>query len=129
VTEDGEELFPWYFDVDNLQTHWGQLSSADNSTAWTLSTKAEPTFQHDGEMDYITLKMYKSTDNTTTVYGIAKDGTATVIPQPEPGSWSNDEKYYDYDFTGGSYNGFRIESGGKLTVTMLRVYYYAPEGE
>ena len=129
VTEDGEELFPWYFDVDNLQTHWGQLSSADNSTAWTLSTKAEPTFQHDGEMDHITLKMYKSTDNTTTVYGIAKDGTATVIPQPEPGSWSNDEKYYDYDFTGGSYNGFRIESGGKLTVTMLRVYYYAPEGE
>lgn len=26
-------------------------------------------------------------------------------------------------------NGFRIESGGPLYVTMLRVYYYAPEGE
>ena len=129
VTEDGEELFPWYFDVSNLKTNWGQLYSADNTTAWTLSTKTEPTFQHNGEIDHIMLKMYNSAENTTTVYGIDKDGTATVISQPEPGYWSESEKYYDYDFSGGSYNGFRIESGGKLTVTMLRVYYYAPEGD
>ena len=129
VYEDGEELLPWYFDVSNLKTNWGQLYSADGSTAWTLSTKTEPTFQHDGEIHHITLKMYNSAVNTTTVYGISPDGTATVIAQPESGYWSSSEKYYDYDFTVGSYNGFRIESGGPLYVTMLRVYYYAPEGE
>ena len=129
VYEDGEELHPWYFDVSNLKTNWGQLYSADGSSAWTLSTKTGASFQHDGEIHHITLKMYNSAENTTTVYGIAKDGTSTVIAQPESGYWSSSEKYYDYDFTGGSYNGFRIESGGKLYVTMLRVYYYAPEGD
>ena len=138
VYEDGEELFPWYFDVSNLKTNWGQLFSADGSSAWTLSTKTGTGFQHKGEIDHITIKMYKTKKvngvtvenvNTTTVYGIAEDGTETLIAQPEAGSWSNDEKYYDYDFTVGSYNGFRIESGGPLYVTMLRVYYYAPEGE
>jgi len=129
VYEDGEEIFPWYFDVSNLKTNWGQLYSADGSSAWTLSTKTGVGFQHDGEIDHITLKMYNSTENLTTVYGIASDGTATVIAQPESGYWSSSEKYYDYDFTVGSFNGFRIESGGPLYVTMLRVYYYAPEGE
>ena len=67
--------------------------------------------------------------NTTTVYGISPDGTATVIAQPEAEYWSSTEKYYDYDFTGASYNGFRIESGGPLYATMLRFYYYAPSGD
>lgn len=129
VYEDGEELLPWYFDVSNLKTNWGQLFSEDGSTAWTLSTKTEASFQHDGEIDHITLKMSNTKENTATVYGIAPDGTATVIAQPEAGYWSSTEKYYDYDFSTGSYNGFRIESGGPLYVTMLRVYYYAPEGE
>ena len=129
VSEDGEEMTPWYFDVSNLKTNWGHLFSADDSSAWTLSTRTGAGFQHDGEIDHITLKMNNSTVNTATVYGIASDGTATVIPQPASGYWSESEKYYDYDFTTGSYNGFRIESGGKLNVLMLRVYYYAPEGE
>jgi len=129
VTEYGEEFFPWYFDVSNLKTNWGYLYSADNSTEWTLSTKTDPSFQHDGEIHHITLKMSKSATNTTKVYAIATNGTSTLIPQPEPGSWSESEKYYDYDFTGGSYNGFRIESGGPLYVTMLRVYYYPPTGD
>lgn len=129
VTEPGEELFPWYFNVSNLKTNWGQLYSADGTSAWTLSTKTESSFQHNGEIHHITLKMSNKATNTTTVYGISPDGTATVIAQPEAGYWSTTEKYYDYDFTGGSYNGFRIESGGPLYVTMLRVYYYAPTGD
>lgn len=129
VSEYGEEMTPWYFNVSNLKTNWGQLFSADNSTEWTLSTCTDVTMQHHGEIHHITLKMYNSAENTTTVYGIASDGTATVIAQPDAGYWSSSEKYYDYDFTGGSYNGFRVESGGKLYVTMLRVYFYAPEGE
>jgi len=129
VIEPGEELFPWYFNVSNLKTNWGQLYSADGTSAWTLSTKTESSFQHNGEIHHITLKMSNKATNTTTVYGISPDGTATVIAQPEAGYWSTTEKYYDYDFTGGSYNGFRIESGGPLYVTMLRVYYYAPTGD
>ena len=129
VYEDGEELFPWYFDVSNLKTNWGQLYSADGSSAWTLSTRTGAGFQHEGEIHHITLKMSNKADNTTTVYGISSDGTATVIAQPESGYWSNSEKYYDYDFTVGSFNGFRIESGAPLYVTMLRIYFYAPEGE
>lgn len=129
VTEDGEEFLPWYFDVSNLKTNWGYLYSADNASAWTLSTKTGASFQHDGEIEHIMLKMSNKATNTTKVYGITPAGTATLIAQPEAGYWSESEKYYDYDFTGGYYNGFRIESGGKLTVTMLRVYYYAPEGE
>jgi hypothetical protein len=129
VYEDGEEFLPWYFDVSNLKTNWGYLYSADDASAWTLSTKTGASFQHNGQIDHITLKMSNSANNTATVYGITPDGTVTVIAQPEAGYWSESEKYYDYDFTGGYYNGFRIESGGKLTVTMLRVYYYAPERE
>lgn len=140
VYEDGEELYPWYFDVTNLKTNWGQLYSADGTSPWTLSTKTGASFQHDGEIHHLTLKMNKTKKdsssgltvenvNTTTVYGIAKDGTATLIAQPEAGSWSNSEKYYDYDFTVGSFNGFRIESGGPLYVTMLRIYVYPPTGE
>ena len=85
--------------------------------------------QHSGNIERITLKMSNSTTNTAKVYGIAHDGTATEIAMPESGYWSTSEKYYDYDFTGGSYNGLKIESGGKLTVTMLRIYFYAPEGD
>ena len=129
VYEDGEELFPWYFDVNNLKTNWGYLYSSDGTSAWTLSTKTGAGFQHDGEVHHITLKMSNKADNTTTVYGISSDGTATVIAQPESGYWSDSEKYYDYDFTVGSYNGFRIESGGPLYVTMLRIYFYPPTGE
>jgi hypothetical protein len=127
VTEDGEEYFPWYFNVSNLKTNWGYLYSADGSSAWTLSSCTTPSMQHQGEIDHLTLKMSNTKENTSTVYGIAPDGTATVITQPEAGYWSSSEKYYDYDFTVGSYNGFRIESGGPLYVTMLRIYFYAPE--
>ncbi|MBO4764248.1 MAG: hypothetical protein J5508_00880 [Bacteroidales bacterium] len=56
-------------------------------------------------------------------------GTSAEIAMPESGYWSTSEKYYDYDFTAGSYNGLKIESGGKLTVTMLGIYFYAPEGD
>ena len=73
--------------------------------------------------------MSNTKENTATVYGIAPDGNATVIAQPEAGYWSTSEKYYDYDFSTGYYNGFRIESGGKLYVTMLRISFYAPEGD
>ena len=129
VYEDGEELFPWYFDVNNLKTNWGYLYSSDGTSAWTLSTKTGAGFQHDGEIHHITLKMSNNATNTATVYGISSDGTATVIAQPESGYWSDSEKYYDYDFTVGSYNGFRIESGGPLYVTKLRIYFYPPTGE
>ena len=52
--------------------------------------------------------------NTARVYGIAPDGTATEIAQPEAESWSNSDKCYNYDFTVGSYNGFRIEGASDL---------------
>lgn len=129
IYENGEEYFPWYFNVSNLKTNWGQLFSYDNSTEWTLSSCTDATMQHSGKIDHITLKMSNSATNTAKVYGIAPDGTATEIAMPESGYWSTSEKYYDYDFTAGSYNGLKIESGGKLTVTMLRIYFYAPEGD
>ena len=129
VTEDGEEYFPWYFNVSNLNTNWGYLYYDNDSSPWTLSTCTDVTMQHQGEIHSILLKMSNTKENTATVYGIAPDGTATVIAQPEAGYWSTSEKYYDYDFSTGYYNGFRIESGGKLYVTMLRISFYAPEGD
>ncbi len=129
VTEDGEEYFPWYFNVSNLKTNWGYLFYDNDSLPWTLSTCTESSMQHQGEIESILLKMSKSATNTATVYGIAPDGTATVIAQPESKKWSESENYYDYDFSTGYYNGFRIESGGPLYVTMLRISFYAPEGE
>ena len=129
VTEDGEEYFPWYFNVSNLKTNWGYLYYDNDSLPWTLSTCTDVTMQHQGEIHSILLKMSNTKENTATVYGIAPDGTATVIAQPEAGYWSTSEKYYDYDFSTGYYNGFRIESGGKLYVTMLRISFYAPEGD
>ena len=129
VTEDGEEYLPWYFNVSNLKTNWGYLYYDNDSLPWTLSTCTEPSLQHQGEIDHLTLKMSNTKENTATVYGIAPDGTATVIAKPEAGYWSSSENYYDYDFTVGSYNGFRIESGGPLYVTMLRISFYAQEGE
>ena len=35
--------------------------------------------------------------NTARVYGIAPDGTATEIAQPEAESWSDSDKCYNYD--------------------------------
>ena len=129
VTEDGEEYFPWYFNVSNLKTNWGYLYYDNDSSPWTLSTCTESSLQHQGEIDHLTLKMSNTKENTATVYGIAPDGNATVIAQPEAGYWSNSEKFYEYDFSTGYYNGFRIESGGPLYVTMLRISFYAPEGD
>ena len=140
VYEDGEELFPWYFNVTNVKTNWGHLYADDENLSWTLSTCTESSLQHDGEIANLTLKMSKTRKdketgltvdyvNTAKVYGIAADGTATEIAQPEAGSWSETEKYYDYDFTVGSYNGFRIEGSAGLHFSLLRVSYYAPTGE
>lgn len=129
VTQQGDEYFPWYFNVTNLKSQWGYLFCDDNSLPWTLSSCTEPSLQHDGEIDHITLKMSNNRENTATVYGISPDGTATEIPQPESKYWSSSEKYYDYDFTVGSYNGFRIESGGNLQFTLLRIYFYPPCGD
>lgn len=48
---------------------------------------------------------------------------------PEKQYWSTSEDYYEYNLSGGSNNGFRIESDSKITVYMLRVFYYAPTGD
>ena len=140
VYKDGEELFPWYFNATNVKTNWGYVFADDKNLAWTLSTCTESSLQHDGEIDHITLKMSKTRKdpetgnsveyvNTARVYGIAPDGTATEIAQPAAESWSTSEKCYNYDFTVGSYNGFRIEGASDLQFTLLRIYYYAPTGE
>ena len=47
---------------------------------------------------------------------------------PEP-SYLSERNYYHYDLSGGSYNGFRIESGSKIYVYMLQIQYYPPTGE
>lgn len=140
IYKDGEELFPWYFNATNVKTNWGYLFAENTNLAWTLSTCTESSLQHDGEIDHITLKMSKTRKdpgtgnyveyvNTARVYGIAPDGTAIEIAQPEAESWSNSDKCYNYDFTVGSYNGFRIEGASDLQFTLLRIYYYAPTGE
>lgn len=129
VTEVGETLTPWYFDVSNLNTDWGQLWSKDQATPWTLQTKTDPTLQHQGEIGHIGIKMSNNKTNTLKVYGISPDGTATEIATPEKQYWSTSEDYYYYDFTGGSYNGFKIDSGSYIWITMLRIFYYAPTGD
>lgn len=129
VTEVGETLTPWYFDVSNLNTDWGQLWSKDQATPWTLQTKTDPSFQHQGEIAEIGIKLSNTKTNTLTIYGLAPDGTATEIATPEKTYWSTSEDYYKYDLTGGSYNGFRIDSGTYIWVTMLRIFYYAPTGD
>ena len=129
VTEIGETFNPWYFDVSNLNTDWGQLFSKDNATPWTLQTKTESSFQHSGEIAKIGIKLSNTKTNTLTVYGLSPAGTSTVIATPEKKYWSSSEDYYEYDFSEGAYNGFRIESGSKITVYMLRVFYYAPTGD
>jgi len=127
VTEIGETFNPWYFDVSNLNTDWGWLFSKDNVTPWTLQTHSS--IQHQGEIVKIGVKLYNTNTNTLSVYGITSGGTETKIATPEKQYWSTSEDYYEYDFSGGAYNGFRIESGSKITVYMLRVFYYAPTGD
>lgn len=129
VTEIEDTFNPWYFDVSNLRTAWGQLWSTDETTPWTLQTKTDPTFQHQGEIAHIVVKMSNTKTNTLIVKGITSDGTETTIAMPEKETWSESEDFYEYDFSGGEYNGFRIDSGSYIWVTMLRVYYYAPTGD
>ena len=129
VTEIGEPFTPWYFDVSNVSTDWGQIWSKDQATPWSLQTKTDPTFQHQGQIAHIGIKMSNNKTNTLTLYGLTPAGTATEIATPEKRYWSNSEDYYYYDLTGGDYNGFRIDSGSYIWITMLRIFYYAPTGD
>ena len=128
VYEDGNELTPWYFDATNLRTNWGQIFSKDDTNPWTLATRTLPSFQLDGEIQEIDIALSSSKENTLTVYGVRPDGTSVEIAMPEP-SYLSERNYYHYDLSGGSYNGFRIESGSKIYVYMLQIQYYPPTGE